>query len=295
MNWILQVKVIRHRSAHSITLSLELYIADLIHHYAYVISSVSRRFDSPIDASRALTIDQCPQHGSIKYEDMAASREANMSLVGAFLWFANMTRFELSFVSSQPARFVSNPGHVHFQAALRVLIYLKVSQDRVLTLSPRVDRSALRAYVDSDWGTRFSFSGAAFELMGTLVHWLSKTQRSISMSSTEAEYFAACIAARDVLFFRDLSANLGYTQTSPSPIRSDHKGVSELSFDPVAFKKTKHILRAAEFLRGVVSRRKASIIGLSDSDNVADLFTISVELSIFRHLMLQTCKLDCIP
>ena len=184
---------------------------------------------------------------------------------------------------------------MHFQAALRVLIYLKGSPDRVLVLTPRLDRPALRVYVDSDWGIRFSVSGAAFELQETLIHWFSKTQRSVSMSSTEAEYFAACLAARDVLFFRELLADLGYTQTSPTPLRSDNKGVSELSFDPVAFKKTKHILRAAEFLRDVVSRRKASIIWLSGSDIVADLFTKSITLPVFRHLMLQMSSLACIP
>ena len=295
LDWVLQVKVIRDRSTRSLTLSQQLYVSDLVHRYSHLISSISHHFDSPYDASHTLSLQQCPARDSTKYEDMATYRETYMSLVGAFPWLANMTRFELGYISSQLARFVSNPGRFHFQAALRVLVYLKGSPHRTLTLSPRVAHPVLRVYVDSDWGTRFSVSGAAFEFMGTLVHWFSKTQRSVSMSSTEAEYFAACVAARDVLFLRDLLADMGYVQTSPTPFRSDNKGVSELSYDPVAFKKTKHILRAAEFLRDVVARRKVSVIWLSGSDNVADLFTKMVTLPVFRHLMLRMSQLHCIP
>lgn len=70
----------------------------------------------------------------------------------------------------------------------------------ILTFSPSTTHLILHAYVDSDWATRFSASGAAFEFMWTLVHWFSKTQSSVSVMSTEADYLAVCIATRDILF-----------------------------------------------------------------------------------------------
>ena len=39
---------------------------------------------------------------------------------------------------------------------------------------------------------------------GCLFHWFSKVQRSVSLSSAEAEYFGAMMAARDVVFVREL-------------------------------------------------------------------------------------------
>lgn len=48
------------------------------------------------------------------------------------------------------------------------------------------------------------------------------------MSSTEAESLAACVAARDIHFMRDLLADLGNVQTSPTPFCSDDKGVSDI-------------------------------------------------------------------
>ena len=212
-------------------------------------------------------------------------RDEYMSMVGAFLWLANVTRFEIGYIAAQLARFVSNPGRVHFKAAVRVLIYLTSTSEKAFVIKPDIYRPQLRIFVDSNWGTRFSVSGALFEFMGVIIHWFSKTQRSVSMSSTEAEYFAACVAARDGIFFRDLLADLGYMQTSPTPIRSDNKGVSDLSFDPVAFKKTKHILRAAEFLRDEVAKRRFIVVWISGEDNVADLLTKAVQIAVFRHLI----------
>ena len=79
-------------------------------------------------------------------------------------------------------------------------------------------------------------------------------QRSVSLSSAEAEYFGGMMAARDVMFLRDLLLDLGVTVDAPSVIQSDSKSAIDMSMDPVAFKKTKHILRAAEFLRDLVAR-----------------------------------------
>jgi hypothetical protein len=54
----------------------------------------------------------------------------------------------------------------------------------------------LSVYSDVDWANcvdeRKSTSGGAFFLGDSLVSWLRKKQGSISLSTTEAEYIAAC-------------------------------------------------------------------------------------------------------
>lgn len=215
---------------------------------------------------------------------MARHHQDYMSLVGAFLWLSNVSRPELAFIAGQLARFVSNPGMVHYRAALRVLVYLRGTVEQALVFKPTPE-SGLRAFVDADWSTRFSISGGVIEFMGCLVHWLSRTQRSVSMSSTESEYFASCLLAREVLYFRDMVTDFGYPPTCPTPIRTDNKGVVALSFDPVAFKKTKHILRAAQFVRDLVLGQVLCMHWIAGKDNVADLCTKSVTLAVFRTLM----------
>lgn len=104
------------------------------------------------------------------------------------------------------------------------------------------------------------------------------------MSSTESEFFAASLVVKEVIFFRELLADLELTPTGPTVIRSDNRGVIDLSFDPVAFKKTKHILRAAEFVRDLCSRRTISIQWISGSGNPADIFTKKFSCVSFRKL-----------
>jgi len=54
---------------------------------------------------------------------------------------------------------------------------------------------------------------------------------------------------------------------------ADSKSAVGMAFDPVAFKKTKHILRAAEFLRDLVNRGVISVEHLPGVVMLADLLT----------------------
>ena len=207
-----------------------------------------------------------------------------MSLVGAFLWLSNVSRPELSYASSQLARYVSNPAQEHYSAALRVLIYLSGSADRTLHYAPD-PTIGLQIYVDSDWAVKFSVSGALFVFMGCAIHWFSKTQRSVSMSSSEAEFFAAMMAAKDGVHIRDVLSDLGLLVSGPTVIRTDNKSIIELSRDAIAFKKTKHILRAAMFLRDLCLRLIFTLRWISGETNPADLFTKAHPVTVFRALM----------
>ena len=55
--------------------------------------------------------------------------------------------------------------------------------------------------------------------------------------------------------------------------------------DPVAFKKTKHILRAAEFLRDLVARDVVRLQHLPGKVMIADLLTKAVARALFASLM----------
>ena len=60
--------------------------------------------------------------------------------------------------------------------------------------------------------------------------------------------------AREIMFIRELLVELGETPSGPSVIFSGSASAVAMSFDPVAFKNTKHIMRDANFLRDLVAR-----------------------------------------
>ena len=291
LEWILGVKVTRSRKTRSLTLSQELYVQDLCKRHASLIEGLTKRFDSPADPKVHLSPEQSPEVGSPEWERMQRHRADYMALVGAYNWLSNVSFPELSYISSQLSRFVSNPGAPHYAAAIRVLLYLKGNSTRALHFQPTLTRP-LRIFVDSDWAVKFSVSGAVFELMGCAVHWFAKTQRSVSLSSTEAEWFAAMVAAREGMYFRDLLTELGVPLMGATALRSDNKSVKELSLDSIAFKKTKHILRAAHFLRDLCDRQFFQVIWIAGTQNPADLFTKVHDLSTFRAYLSLLDRLD---
>jgi hypothetical protein len=143
----------------------------------------------------------------------------------------------------------------------------------------------LVAYVDSNWATKFSSSGAMLYYRGCLVHWFSKVQRSVSFSSTEAELFGAILAAKEAVWLRLLLGDFDCTPDGPTTIYSDNKSCVDLSFDPVAFKKTKHILLAGEGLRDYVMRLVIVLKYIAGSVNVADILTKAQTPAVFTTLM----------
>lgn len=215
---------------------------------------------------------------------MADKHDAYMAIVGSILWLANMTMPHLAYAASQLARFVSNPGKVHFAAAIRVLIYLSGCADRPLCYRPLVDRP-LQICTDSSWEASFSSCGAVLYFMGTPFAWFAKTQRSVSLSSAEAEFFGAMLAAKEGLFEREVLTDLGHPPRGPTQIYTDSKACVELSVDAVSFKKTKHILRAAEFLRDLVLRDVYVLTHIPGTSNPADVLTKPLPRGTFVNII----------
>ena len=58
-----------------------------------------------------------------------------------------------------------------------------------------------------------------------------------------------------------------------------------MAFDPVAFKKTKHIMRAAEFLRDLVARQVVTVQHVAGAVMLADLLTKAQARPVFLELM----------
>ncbi|XP_048267037.1 secreted RxLR effector protein 161-like [Bombus terrestris] len=100
--------------------------------------------------------------------------------------------------------FNDNPKRSHWLSAKRVLRYLKGTSN--IGLCFRDTGDDLTGYTDSDWGgdivDRKSRTGFIFKLSNSAISWESRKQKSVAISSTEAEYMALTEATREAVYLR---------------------------------------------------------------------------------------------
>ena len=103
------------------------------------------------------------------------------------------TRLDPSFAVNTLIQFMVEPQRVHWIAAKHVLRYIVGMVDYGLHYV-RGDGIRLVGYSDSDWAgcasDQKSTSGCCFGLGLAFVSWFDKKQKSVVLSSVEAEYMA---------------------------------------------------------------------------------------------------------
>ena len=65
----------------------------------------------------------------------------------------------------------------------------------------------MKDFTDVDWGS--SYPGLVFKLGEAAVTWKSRKQRTIALSSTEAEYIALTKAAKEAVYWRNFLKEVG--------------------------------------------------------------------------------------
>ncbi|XP_019193128.1 PREDICTED: uncharacterized protein LOC109187399 [Ipomoea nil] len=172
-------------------------------------------------------------------------------IVGA-LQYLTITRPNLSYAVNRLCQFMHSLTEDHWGLLKRVLRYVKGTQDYGLRLSPST-LTALHAFSDSDWAgcpvDRKSTSGYVVFLGSNLISWLSRKQRTVTRSSTEAEYKALADVSAEVTWVVSLLRELGLHSGQPSTMWCDNLGATYLCANPVFHVRTKHVEIDYHFVR----------------------------------------------
>ena len=108
------------------------------------------------------------------------------------MWIANQTRPDISNAVRAVARHLHEPKKRHWKAAQKILNYRLETANLTLMFKQdsTVDVGTL-VYVDADFASKAtdgrSVSGALFFVAAMLVVWISRTQKCVSQSTSEAE------------------------------------------------------------------------------------------------------------
>jgi len=152
-------------------------------------------------------IKPIPAHTSVPLTDHRDSPDHNpkdfeyRQVIGKLLYLEKSTRPDISCAVHQCARHCANPKIQHTAAVKRIGRYLLGTKDKGLIMKP--NQEGMECWVDashaSEWNNKAASSdpntarsrmGYIITYAGCPMHWSSKMQTEIALSTTEAEYIA---------------------------------------------------------------------------------------------------------
>jgi hypothetical protein len=125
----------------------------------------------------------------------------------------------------------------------------------------------------------------------SLVSWASKKQNSVALSTAEAEYIAAGHCCAQLLWMRQTHIDYGYKLTKV-PLLCDNESAIRMADNPVEHSRTKHIAIQYHFLRDHQQRGDIEIAYVSTKEQLADIFTKSLDEKAFTKLKHKLNILD---
>jgi hypothetical protein len=103
-----------------------------------------------------------------------------------------------------------------------------------------------------------------------IISWFNKKQRLVALSSAEAEYMAASLAACEALWLRKLLLGLFRQELEATVIHCDNQSCIKLSENPVFHDRSKHIDIRYHFILDCVQRGALRLDYIQTNEKIAD-------------------------
>ncbi|CAB1110059.1 unnamed protein product [Ectocarpus sp. CCAP 1310/34] len=191
---------------------------------------------------------ETPMAVGVKLEEFDACEpdvdEPFRSLVGHLMWLANQTRPDILTAVRAVARYSYAPKSVHWKAALHILMYIRFTSAFGITFQ------------------RGTVGGVSLE-------------KSVMLSSTEAEYAAMADGMKEAIFLRYLwSFIFPDGDVVCTVVKEDNVGALHLANNPATTPNSKHIIDIRHhFIRERVDRGEFKVVFVPSHLQHADFLT----------------------
>jgi hypothetical protein len=113
--------------------------------------------------------------------------------------------------------------------------------------------------------TRRSTTGLVFLLNGGPIAWQSHLQKPVAQSTAEAEYYAAGLACREIVWLREDLNQLEIQQLTSSPLHCDSKSAILMMHNSVFHDRTKHIGVKYHYIRQQIQAGEVNVVSVTSS------------------------------
>jgi hypothetical protein len=264
----LGIRIQRDRKARTLRISQPLIVQDLIIKY-------------DLAHARPTYVPLNPAEKLVREGELCDDVQLFQELLGSCLYLSMCTRPELAHAVGVLARFMIHPTRPAMRALMHLARHVATTPDLGIVYGPKGE---LHAYTDSsfadDESTRRSTTGFYVSYGGGAVDWRSTLQRTIALSSTEAEYMAASACVRDVLWIRMLMRELRLP-VACIPIMADNQSCQALMKREAVKQRSKHIDIIYHHARDQVRRGIVAFKHVGTAAMYADCLTKAVPQSKF--------------
>jgi hypothetical protein len=142
---------------------------------------------------------------------------------------------------------------------------------------------------------RKSTTGVFFMLGEKVVTWQSMKQKTIALSTCEAEYIAGAAGACQAVWLKRLLDDIVGISIQQPILKMDNQSAISLSKNPVLHDRSKHIDTKYHFIRQCVEDGRICLEYVSTQEQVADILTKSLGRARFceprdRIGVVKLCK-----
>jgi hypothetical protein len=257
------------------------------------LKGVTRVYDTPAGPK---TIIMRPEKGEplISASDQTKYRSG----VGMLLYLVKHSRPEISNAVRELSKVADGATQAHWKALIRAIKYVIDTKENGLFMTPKMgeDSFYLEGISDSEYAgdrdTRISVYGYVIYFCGAPIAWKSKSGKSVTLSSTEAEYFAMSEVVKEIMFVKQVIESMGIKLKYPIMVKVDNVGAIYLANNHTTGQRTKHIDIRRHFVREFVVDGKIQVVFVKSGDNDADILTKNTTEELFNKHTAKLVKMS---
>ena len=222
----------------------------------------------------------------------AAEITCYQSIIGSLLYLMIGTCPDIAFAVTHLSQFSTSPTKDHYKAAQHVCCYLVGTHGYKLVYSQEEDKG-LVAFTNSDWAAdkiqRRFIIGYFFKLANGIISWRFHAQKTVALSSVEAQYMAISDRSRQAIWIKTLIKELKIKGINIRSILiyGDNQGFIFIASNAVQESHTKHINICYHYICELVVAKEVELKFMPGEMNLTDMFTKNLQKIKFTQFQNQ--------